>query len=510
MRAFLAKDNNNFNISVEDTGIGLENSMFAKLGAFNIKDNKEENNAGLGLLISNYLANVLGPEKLSDKGIFVTSKKGKGSNFVFTVRNCDIKELNFFKQTYNSFHTFKKTKTTSMADFFQEEAKGLKEEEAFRREGDEKKKEKEKERIKVENELKMKETVGKMDEEEEEEKGLGLLEWNSTHRLRVKMLKGSEGNNKEVGGNEREGEIEDEVGRVIEVSKRERKGTGDEEEKLRERIKRKNERDDNRTGSINSKIDSILLSDDQRKKESLISLMKACETPTFEHVDICMCPKFLIVDDHYFNIEVIILMLKGLGIGADYCSSGVEAVEKITVLLERKFNLISHPKVHTLPPQVGKANSSFEVELLLEEAEEKDQIKEKKKGKIEEGMKLNSKIPSEGGGEVGLGQRLFGTGIVNGGKGGGTRGMVEDFCSKCKFYKCILMDIQMPVKDGIQTTKELMLLFKKYKLKTPILAVSALSNQNVRNEAKEAGVRGYYEKPITKKILQKLVEEYVN
>ena len=43
-----------------------------------------------------------------------------------------------------------------------------------------------------------------------------------------------------------------------------------------------------------------------------------------------------------------------------------------------------------------------------------------------------------------------------------------------------------------------------------ILAVSALSNQNVRKEAKEAGVRGYYEKPITKRILQKLVEEYVN
>ena len=41
----------------------------------------------------------------------------------------------------------------------------------------------------------------------------------------------------------------------------------------------------------------------------------------------------------------------------------------------------------------------------------------------------------------------------------------EKFCIKYKFYKLILMDIDMPIKNGFETTIELKKLFKEFDIK---------------------------------------------
>lgn len=40
----------------------------------------------------------------------------------------------------------------------------------------------------------------------------------------------------------------------------------------------------------------------------------------------------------------------------------------------------------------------------------------------------------------------------------------ERFCEKCQFYRLILMDIDMPIKNGIEATKELKIFQEKHKL----------------------------------------------
>lgn len=68
-------------------------------------------------------------------------------------------------------------------------------------------------------------------------------------------------------------------------------------------------------------------------------------------------------------------------------------------------------------------------------------------------------------------------------------------------YDLILMDLQMPVMDGIEATQKIRKLKDKNKSQTPIIALTA----NILNEEKEkcfmAGMNGYLNKPITEEAL---------
>ncbi len=63
-------------------------------------------------------------------------------------------------------------------------------------------------------------------------------------------------------------------------------------------------------------------------------------------------------------------------------------------------------------------------------------------------------------------------------------------------YDLILMDIQMPVMDGYQATKEIRKLPDPRKAKTPIIAMSANAFEEDIHKATEQGMNGYITKPI--------------
>ena len=67
----------------------------------------------------------------------------------------------------------------------------------------------------------------------------------------------------------------------------------------------------------------------------------------------------------------------------------------------------------------------------------------------------------------------------------------------------ILMDIAMPKKDGIAATKEIIAFDKDAK----IIVVSALYNPKMKEDAKEAGAKGYVIKPFEFNALIKAMNE---
>ena len=64
------------------------------------------------------------------------------------------------------------------------------------------------------------------------------------------------------------------------------------------------------------------------------------------------------------------------------------------------------------------------------------------------------------------------------------------------YFDLILMDIQMPVLDGIEATKRIRALKEREKAEIPIIAVSANVYEADRKAARQAGMDDFTEKPI--------------
>lgn len=71
------------------------------------------------------------------------------------------------------------------------------------------------------------------------------------------------------------------------------------------------------------------------------------------------------------------------------------------------------------------------------------------------------------------------------------------------YYDLILMDIMMPNMDGLEATKRIRALADPRKAKIPVIAVSANVYEKDRQNAKEAGIDAFTEKPI---FIDKLLE----
>ena len=74
-------------------------------------------------------------------------------------------------------------------------------------------------------------------------------------------------------------------------------------------------------------------------------------------------------------------------------------------------------------------------------------------------------------------------------------------------YDLILMDIQMPVMDGYQATREIR---SKYSEKVPIIALTAHALQSDREKALEAGMNDHLTKPVSFQELEKTVAYYLS
>lgn len=72
--------------------------------------------------------------------------------------------------------------------------------------------------------------------------------------------------------------------------------------------------------------------------------------------------------------------------------------------------------------------------------------------------------------------------------------MVEN--AKPGYYDCIVMDIQMPVMDGLKATKAIRSIANRAKANIPILAMTANAFESDRRKSFEAGMDGHVTKPV--------------
>ncbi len=74
-----------------------------------------------------------------------------------------------------------------------------------------------------------------------------------------------------------------------------------------------------------------------------------------------------------------------------------------------------------------------------------------------------------------------------------------------KNYDMILMDIEMPVRNGLETTRYIRKNFTGQKRNTPILAITAHNPEDFLEDYGEVGFDGLISKPITKEKLEKFI-----
>ena len=75
------------------------------------------------------------------------------------------------------------------------------------------------------------------------------------------------------------------------------------------------------------------------------------------------------------------------------------------------------------------------------------------------------------------------------------------------YYKCILMDIQMPVMDGYEACRTIRALSNEKLASIPIVAMTANAFKEDEEAAKEAGMQGHVAKPIDINALKKTLRE---
>ena len=75
------------------------------------------------------------------------------------------------------------------------------------------------------------------------------------------------------------------------------------------------------------------------------------------------------------------------------------------------------------------------------------------------------------------------------------------------YYDLILMDIQMPVMDGYEATRQIRALEDKDKASIPIVAVTANAFEEDRQVAMEAGMNGHLAKPYDVPAIMKTLKE---
>ena len=76
-------------------------------------------------------------------------------------------------------------------------------------------------------------------------------------------------------------------------------------------------------------------------------------------------------------------------------------------------------------------------------------------------------------------------------------------------YDLILMDIQMPVMNGYEATRQIRAMDSAYCRTIPILAMTANAFEEDRTLATEAGMNGYLTKPIDVEKMMKTIASFL-
>lgn len=74
-------------------------------------------------------------------------------------------------------------------------------------------------------------------------------------------------------------------------------------------------------------------------------------------------------------------------------------------------------------------------------------------------------------------------------------------------FDVILMDVNMPVMDGMECTKKIRTLSNE-KSKTPVIAITGNARNYTENEFKEAGINAFLQKPLNFDLLVETVKKF--
>ena len=77
------------------------------------------------------------------------------------------------------------------------------------------------------------------------------------------------------------------------------------------------------------------------------------------------------------------------------------------------------------------------------------------------------------------------------------------------YYDLILMDVQMPILNGYETTKKIRQMEDRKKAEIPILAMTANAFSEDRQAALEAGMNDHVAKPIDMNKLIPTLQKYI-
>ena len=85
------------------------------------------------------------------------------------------------------------------------------------------------------------------------------------------------------------------------------------------------------------------------------------------------------------------------------------------------------------------------------------------------------------------------------------RDKLTNYC--CKYYRLIFMDIEMPIMDGFETSKQIREILIYPSTKTKIIACSGYDAIEERRKALKAGMEKFLVKPVMEKELRNIVNE---
>ncbi|MEG1972092.1 MAG: response regulator, partial [Oscillospiraceae bacterium] len=87
---------------------------------------------------------------------------------------------------------------------------------------------------------------------------------------------------------------------------------------------------------------------------------------------------------------------------------------------------------------------------------------------------------------------------------------LESFAQKSSYYfDAILMDIQMPIMDGITATKAIRQMRKEDAKTIPIIAMTANAFEEDIEKTKAAGMNAHLAKPIEPQLLYRTIESFL-
>jgi CheY-like chemotaxis protein len=152
--------------------------------------------------------------------------------------------------------------------------------------------------------------------------------------------------------------------------------------------------------------------------------------------------------------------------------------------------------------------STFYLELKLEEGapierskiiESKHKLIPKKNAKIliVEDNQINQKVATKTLEKLGYHSEIAGNGKI-------ALELIQKY--GIDYFSLILMDLQMPVMDGLTATKEIQ---KRYPDAPPVIALTANAFSSDKQSCLNAGMKDYLSKPLKKDYLEKVLLQYI-